>query len=164
MGSLYNMASDPEEFDMAETMFVAGEMERGSVIMIKGHPCKVAEVSKTGKGPAKIHAVGIDIFTGKTHEDVFPSSLQIPINVMTEKEYQVVSADRDSGEVCLVNDDGSMKEDIMLPAFANGTPTDADRRLSDEIVKLVEDYTTMVTVRSACNMQKIIACRNSDKD
>ena len=55
----------------------AGELRKGSHVMIKGKPCKVAEVtsSKTGKhGHAKCHIIGIDIFTSKKYEDLCPAS------------------------------------------------------------------------------------------
>ena len=48
-----------------------GQIHKGDYIMIKGHPCKVSDVStsKTGKhGHAKCHFVAIDIFTGKKME------------------------------------------------------------------------------------------------
>ena len=50
----------------------AGEIRKGSHLMIKGRPCKCIEVStsKTGKhGHAKAHIVAIDIFTGKKYEE-----------------------------------------------------------------------------------------------
>lgn len=45
--------------------------------MLKGNPCKVLEtaVSKPGKhGSAKLHAVGVDIFTDKKYDDIFGTS------------------------------------------------------------------------------------------
>merc|ERR1712146_511327 len=54
----------------------AGDLRKGSHVMIKGHPCKVAEVtsSKTGKhGHAKCHIVALDIFTQKKYEDLCPA-------------------------------------------------------------------------------------------
>jgi len=55
----------------------AGELRKGSHVMIKGHPCKIAEIttSKTGKhGHAKAHIVALDIFTSKKYEDLCPTS------------------------------------------------------------------------------------------
>ena len=46
---------------------VAGSLKKGDFIMIKGHPCKILEVttSKTGKhGHAKANITATDIITG----------------------------------------------------------------------------------------------------
>eukprot|EP00444_Apocalathium_aciculiferum_P053898 CAMPEP_0183599960 /NCGR_PEP_ID=MMETSP0371-20130417/179695_1 /TAXON_ID=268820 /ORGANISM="Peridinium aciculiferum, Strain PAER-2" /LENGTH=199 /DNA_ID=CAMNT_0025812031 /DNA_START=60 /DNA_END=660 /DNA_ORIENTATION=+ len=78
----------------------AGEIRKGSYLMIKGHPCKCTEVStsKTGKhGHAKAHIVALDIFTGKKYEDLCPSShnLDVPfvkrnvaLDIFTGKKYE----------------------------------------------------------------------------
>merc|ERR1711988_997550 len=80
----------------------AGEIRKGSFLMIKGNPCKCCEVStsKTGKhGHAKAHIVAIDIFTGKKMEDLCPTSHNLDVPFVKKTEYQVLSADADSGEV-----------------------------------------------------------------
>merc|ERR1712211_112606 len=83
----------------------AGEIRKGSHLIIKGNPCKCVEVStsKTGKhGHAKAHIVAIDIFTGKKMEDLCPTSHNLEIPFVKKIEYQVLSADADSGEVSLL--------------------------------------------------------------
>merc|ERR1712045_689141 len=70
----------------------AGEVRKGSHVMIKGHPCKVAEVStsKTGKhGHAKAHIVALDIFTGKKYEDLCPTSHTVEVPSIIRTEYQL---------------------------------------------------------------------------
>merc|ERR1712036_139666 len=90
----------------------AGELRKGSHVMIKGHPCKVAEVttSKTGKhGHAKAHIVALDIFTGKKYEDLCPTSHNVEVPFVKRSEYQLLSADEDSGEVSLLLESGETK-------------------------------------------------------
>ena len=68
----------------------AGEVKKGSYIMLKGHPCKVVDysTSKTGKhGHAKAHIVGIDIFTGKKCEDLCPTSHNMSVPNVNKDEY-----------------------------------------------------------------------------
>lgn len=50
----------------------AGAIKQGGFAMLGGHPCKVVNIarSKPGKhGHAKVVLTGIDIFTGKKHDD-----------------------------------------------------------------------------------------------
>merc|ERR1711941_9746 len=131
-------------------------IRKGSYLMIKGNPCKCVEVStsKTGKhGHAKAHIVAIDIFTGKKMEDLCPTSHNLDVPFVKKTEYQVLSADADSGEVSLLTEDGSTKDDLNLPTFVSiGEPTDDDKKVSDEICDVVEvgDKTVLVAVLAAC--------------
>merc|ERR1719299_65788 len=140
----------------------AGELRKGSYVMIKGHPCKVTEIStsKTGKhGHAKAHIVALDIFTSKKYEDLCPTSHNLEVPFVKRTEYQVLNADPNSGEVSLLLESGETKDDLNLPKFVKiGEPTDDDVKLSDEIVKEVEkgDKTVLVAVLEACGEQKIV--------
>lgn len=70
-----------------------GQIRKGGYIMIKGHPCKVSDVStsKTGKhGHAKCHFVAIDIFTGKKMEDLVPASHTTMIPFVKKEEFQAL--------------------------------------------------------------------------
>merc|ERR1711934_189745 len=86
----------------------AGEIRKGSYLMIKGKPCKCIEVStsKTGKhGHAKAHIVALDIFTGKKLEDLCPTSHNLDVPVVKRTEFTLLSADPASGDVSLLNED-----------------------------------------------------------
>merc|ERR1712054_656230 len=143
----------------------AGEIKKGSYLMIKGNPCKCVEAStsKTGKhGHAKAHIVAIDIFTGKKLEELCPSSHNVSVPFIKRTEMQVLTADMDSGDVSLLKEDGDTKDDLKLPkdfkeACADTTKTD-DEKLSKEIVDAAEkgDKDVMVVVLEACSMEKII--------
>merc|ERR1712127_844913 len=144
----------------------AGTLRKGSHVMIKGHPCKVAEVStsKTGKhGHAKAHIVAIDIFTGKKYEDLCPCSHNISVPFVKREEFTMLTADADTGAVSLLTETGETKDDLNLPTFVSiGEPTDDDKKLTEEILKwLDEGKDFQVIVLAACGQEKIIQTKAS---
>lgn len=71
-------------------------LRKNGYVMIKSRPCKVIEMStsKTGKhGHAKVHLVGLDIFTSKKYEDLCPSTHNIDVPNVTRNDFQVSRAD-----------------------------------------------------------------------
>mmetsp|Transcript_83520 Transcript_83520/g.253483 ORF Transcript_83520/g.253483 Transcript_83520/m.253483 type:complete len:315 (+) Transcript_83520:124-1068(+) len=137
------------------------DIKRGSHLMVKGHPCKCLEVStsKTGKhGHAKAHIVAVDVFTGKKYEDLFPSSHTVEVPHVKRTEYQLLNVDARTGEVSLLHDSGSIRDDLNLPTFVKtGEPTDEDRRLQREIVESFKlGLAVVVAVVSACGEEKIL--------
>jgi len=133
--------------------------------MIKGCACKCVEVStsKTGKhGHAKAHIVAIDIFTGKKMEDLCPTSHNLEVPFVKKTEYQVLSADGDSGEVSLLQEDGSTKDDLNLPNIVSiGEPTEEDNKIAKEIVDEMEkgEKSVFVIVQAAIGKEKIIGTK-----
>merc|ERR1712224_1191680 len=146
----------------------AGELRKGSHVMIKGHPCKVAEVStsKTGKhGHAKAHIVALDIFTSKKYEDLCPTSHNVEVPFVKRTELQCLSADGDTGEVSLLLESGDTKDDLNLPDRVTvGEPTDDDKKLSQEIIEAIDkgEKTVVVAVLEACGTQKIVGMKLTD--
>merc|ERR1719356_778538 len=138
--------ADEEEltFDSAESgasatyPMQAGEIRKGSHLMIKGRPCKCVEVStfRTGKhGHAKAHIGAIDLFTSKKLEDLFPASHNVDVPFVTKTEYQVLGAE-ETGEIGLLQEDGTTKHDLNLPTIVKvGEPTDDDKKVADEIMR-----------------------------
>ena len=67
-------------------------LRKGGHVVIKGHPCKIVDMStsKTGKhGHAKVHLVALDIFTGKKYEDLCPSTHNMSVPEVSRNDYQV---------------------------------------------------------------------------
>ena len=147
----------------------AGELRKGSHLMIKGHPCKVTEVtsSKTGKhGHAKCHIVALDIFTSKKYEDLCPASHNIDVPFVKNTQYQCLTVDVDSGEVSLLREDGSTKDDLNLPDRVSvGEPTEDDVKVSKELVEETEkcEKDVCAIVLEACGVEKIIAIKLVDQ-
>merc|ERR1712232_1275613 len=76
----------------------------------------------TGKhGHAKAHIVALDIFTGKKYEDLCPTSHNLEVPFVKRTEYQLLTADSDSGEVILLLESGETKDDLNLPTFVKQT-------------------------------------------
>merc|ERR1712151_661042 len=150
-----------------------GELRKGSFVMIKGKPCKVIDysTSKTGKhGHAKAHIVALDIFTSRKYEDLCPTSHNMEVPFVKKVEMQVLSADFESGEVSLLQEDGSTKDDLNLPNFETkcGAASDDqkkdDEKVAKEIVEAVEkgEKTVIAFVQQAFGMEKIMGLKLTD--
>merc|ERR1719221_1394740 len=117
--------------------------------MIKGHPCKVAEIStsKTGKhGHAKAHIVALDIFTSKKYEDLCPTSHNVEIPFVNLTSYQLLSLDTGTGAVALLLDSGDTKEDLNLPCFKTGSePTDDDKKFNKTLLMIMKMEKTFLS-------------------
>jgi len=143
----------------------AGEIRKGSHLMIKGHPCKCVEVStsKTGKhGHAKAHIVGIDIFTGKKMEDLCPTSHNLDVPFVKRTEYQVLMVEESTGQVSLLCADGTPKDDLNLPTYtAEGNATDEDESIAKELLKEMNSGEKQVfaIVQSAVGKEKIVGVK-----
>ncbi|KAF3700996.1 Eukaryotic translation initiation factor 5A-1 [Channa argus] len=91
-------------------------LRKNGFVMVKGRPCKIVEMStsKTGKhGHAKVHLIGIDIFTQKKLEDICPSTHNMDVPNVTRKDYQVI--DVSEGFLSLMDDNGETREDLRVP-------------------------------------------------
>ncbi|KAI3367528.1 hypothetical protein L3Q82_026381 [Scortum barcoo] len=91
-------------------------LRKNGFVMLKGRPCKIVDMStsKTGKhGHAKVHLVGLDIFTQKKFEDVCPSTHNMDVPNVTRTDYQVINvSDR---FLSLMSENGAVREDLKLP-------------------------------------------------
>ena len=122
-------------------------------VMLKGFPCKVIEVttSKTGKhGHAKANITGIDIFTGKKYMDISPTSHNMTKPVVTTAIYSIMDI-ADGGELTLMDEGGSTKEDLNLPKDA-----DLAAKIAETFAAAQQDGTeVLVVVTSAMDKEQI---------
>lgn len=128
-------------------------LRKNGHVCIKGHPCKIVEMStsKTGKhGHAKVHMVAIDIFTQKKYEDICPSTHNMDVPHVQRKDYSFV--DVDDGYLSLMDDNGVTREDLKLP----------DNEVGKEILtKQANDESFMVTVLSAMDEEQVVATKSA---
>merc|ERR1712113_426431 len=145
----------------------AGEIKKGTWVMIKGHPCKCVEVStsKTGKhGHAKAHIVALDIFTDKKYEDLCPTSHNLAVPFVSRTEMQVLNVEEDKEHVSLLvsPDTGETRADIKLPNIVKeGSATEADEKTTKDLIDFLEDGTKDVyaVVLKACGIEKIVSVK-----
>ena len=131
----------------------AGQIKKGSYLMMNGHPCKVTKLSivKTGKhGHAKATFVGLDIFTNKKLEHACSTSHAVEVPNVFREEYMLVNVG-ESGALSLLSDDAELKSDLDLPE---------NEALATSIRAGFEDEKQLlITVLSACGSEQVIACR-----
>eukprot|EP01094_Clydonella_sp_ATCC50884_P016310 TRINITY_DN270_c0_g1_i1.p2 TRINITY_DN270_c0_g1~~TRINITY_DN270_c0_g1_i1.p2 ORF type:complete len:130 (-),score=42.49 TRINITY_DN270_c0_g1_i1:513-902(-) len=88
------------------------------VVLKKQYPCKVVAINRSqpGKhGAAKQNIIGLDIFTGKKHEDTFSSSEEVRLPDMLRDELQVIGVNSDEGTFSALRKDGTSDGGFSLP-------------------------------------------------
>ncbi|XP_011157721.3 eukaryotic translation initiation factor 5A isoform X1 [Solenopsis invicta] len=129
-------------------------LRKNGFVMLKSRPCKIVEMStsKTGKhGHAKVHLVGIDIFTSKKYEDICPSTHNMDVPFVKREDYQLTDIS-DDGYLCLMADNGELREDLKIPDGDLGTQLRADFESGKEL---------LCTVLKACGEEVVIAVKNN---
>jgi len=132
-------------------------LRKGGYVVLKGFPCKVVDMStsKTGKhGHAKVHLVGVDIFTGKKYEDLSPSTHNMDVPEVTRVDYQLCDV-TDDGFVSLMSIDGSStKDDLRVPEGELGDQLRSGFKDGKDIV---------VSVLGALDQEQIVAIKETGK-
>jgi len=130
-------------------------LRKNGFVVIKSRPCKIVDMStsKTGKhGHAKVHLVGIDIFTNKKYEDLSPSTHNMDVPNVSRSEYSLINID--DGFLSLMNSDGSTKDDVKLP----------EGELGDKMqVEFDEGKELLVTVLTAMGEEAAITFKEAPK-
>ncbi|XP_076306707.1 eukaryotic translation initiation factor 5A-1-like isoform X2 [Tachypleus tridentatus] len=127
-------------------------LRKNGFVMLRNRPCKIMEMStsKTGKhGHAKVHLVGIDIFTNKKYEDLCPSTHNIDVPNVSRSDFMLVDIS-DDGFVSIMNDNGDTRDDLRVPEGELG------QKIRDDFEK---DSSVIVTVLSAVGEEAIVASK-----
>ena len=135
----------------------AGQIRKGGHIVIKGHPCKVlnVSVSKTGKhGHAKCNFTAVDIFTGRKYEDVIPSTHTTSVPNVTRADYTLVDIGED-GFLSMMTESGDLKEDLQLPEYP-------EELAGDIRTAFEEGQELILTVLSAMDHEQIVAFKEDN--
>ncbi|XP_072897891.1 eukaryotic translation initiation factor 5A-1-like [Hemitrygon akajei] len=126
-------------------------LRKNGYVLLKGRPCKIVEMStsKTGKhGHAKVHMVGLDIFTSKKYEDICPSTHNMDVPNVKRNDYQLIGIT--DGYLSLMTDSGEIREDLKL----------AEGDLGKEILQRFEaGEDLMVTVQQAMREEAAVAIK-----
>lgn len=133
-------------------------LRKNGFVLIKERPCKIVEMStsKTGKhGHAKVHMVGIDIFTGRKYEDICPSTHNMMVPNVSRKELGLIDLSDDNFTTLLDDANNETRSDIKLPAG----------ELGEEIRRKFENEETVkCTVLKAMGEEAILSYKiESDK-
>merc|ERR1719321_241748 len=73
-------------------------------------------------------------------EDLCPTSHNVSVPFVKREEYQMLTADGDTGAVSLLTESGETKDDLNLPTFVSvGEPTDDDKKITEEILKWLDE-------------------------
>ncbi|CAI2386896.1 unnamed protein product [Moneuplotes crassus] len=137
----------------------ADKLDKESLVMINGNPCKVVKISKirTSKyGPGKTTIVAYSILDGKKVEQSFRTSGLLDTPIIKRVEYPLLGID--DGYLQLQDEAGEQKDDVKLPLG------DCLKDVKDQILKFnEEEIPCLVMVMEYMGVEVSISVRE-DKD
>ncbi|KAG7487377.1 hypothetical protein MATL_G00022600 [Megalops atlanticus] len=130
-------------------------LRKNGHVLLKGRPCRIVEMStsKTGKhGHAKVHLVGIDIFTGKKYEDICPSTHNMDVPNVKKTELQLIGISE--GYLSLMSENGHVRDDIRLPEGDLGKEIEIRFSAGEDV---------MVSILSAMEEEAVVSIKPMGK-
>jgi len=144
----------------AETYpIMCSALRKNGFAMLKGHPCKITEMStsKTGKhGHAKVNLTGYDIFDGRKYEDMSPSTHNMDVPLVTRTDYQLIDMDEDN-YLNLVSQDE--KHELREDLHCNHQTDNCKNLLADIKKRHADDEELIITVMCSMGQEVPIACK-----
>ena len=156
------MSDQDEQFENADAGASMCEktdtnrLKPGSLIMMKGFPCKVTDVStaKPGKhGSAKVILKGKDILTSKVYECTYHAGDMVDAPIVKRVEYTLLNIEENVLQ--LLTPDGEVKEDVNIPE---------EEHLKDVATRIREIFEEgkkecLVTVIQTMGKEQVCECR-----
>ncbi|ELU12624.1 hypothetical protein CAPTEDRAFT_185568 [Capitella teleta] len=96
-------------------------LRKSGFALLNQNPCKIIEMntSAPGKhGHAKIHLVGLNIFSEKKVDDICVSTHNMQVPIVKRQEYEVLGMDHD-GYCTLMDINGHLRSDLKLTNICN---------------------------------------------
>ncbi|XP_074036936.1 eukaryotic translation initiation factor 5A-like [Leptinotarsa decemlineata] len=163
---MFSTKTNIKKNDIDETHFETGDsgasatfprqcsaLCKNGFVILKSGPCKIVEIStsKTGKhGHAKVHLVGIDIFSGKKYEDICPSTHNMDVRHVKCEDYQLTNSD--DRYLSFMLDNGELHEDLKAPD-------------NEVVAQLRNEYDVgkdiLCTVLKSCEEEVVIAVKKN---
>ena len=158
--------SDDETFEITDAGSSMCEktdtnrLKNGSLIMIKGFPCKVTDVTtaKPGKhGSAKVILKGKDILSDKIYECTYHAGDMVDAPIVKRIEYTLLNIDDTTLE--LLDEKGEVKSDVNLPEEEHL------KQVKNDIQKYFEDgkKEVLVTVLNTLGKELVTAVREGNE-
>jgi translation initiation factor 5A len=138
----------------------SNRLKNGSLVMMKGNPCKVTDVStaKPGKhGSAKVITKGKDILTAKVYECTFHAGDMVDAPIVKRTEYTLLNIDDQVLE--LLDPNGEVKSDVNLPDVEHL------KEVADNLKKIFEEgkKECLVTVLNCMGKEQVIEVREGQE-
>ena len=135
-------------------------LKNGSLVMVKGFPCKVTDntTAKPGKhGSAKVILKGKDILTSKVYECTFHAGDMVDAPIVKRNEYTLLNIDDNALE--MLDSNGEVKSDVNHPEAEHLKPVAA------MITKIFEEgkKECLVTVLTCMGKELVIEVREGSE-